>query len=178
MRSEVGRRNSGLTSSVSEQDVVRLVAEVGRARRRLYALLRSTDARLLSKRPPSGNWSVIENVRHLIVAEQVHLGQFLPDGSAWNPMRLTRRGKAFRVKGGVVVIRRDGRQLAAEYAGAGPKTELEKVLRAWDVIHQPIRKAVKAKGADPQYALERHLGHLLRHVEVIEKQLARAGTRS
>jgi hypothetical protein len=159
---------------MSEQNVATLVSEVDRARRRLYALLRSKDARVLSKRPASGNWSIIENVRHLIFAEQVHLGKFLPEGSAWSPVGLTRRGKALTVKGSVVVFRRDGRQLVAEYLGKEPKEDLEKVLRAWDLIHQPIRKAVKATDADAQYALERHLGHLLRHVEVIEKQLARA----
>ena len=83
-------------------------------------------------------------------------------------------GKTFNVKGGVVVLRRHERQLVAEYVGREPKEDLEEVFRGWDVIHQPIRKAIKARGVDAQRALERHLKHLLRHVEVIEKQLARA----
>ena len=160
---------------MSEQNVATLVSEVDRARRRLYALLRSKDARVLSKRPASGGWSIVENVRHLIFSEQVHLGEFLPDGFAWSPMGLTQRtGKTFTVKGGVVVVRRHERQLVAEYVGTEPREDLEEVFRAWDLIHQPIRKAVKVKGGDAQQALERHLKHLLRHVEVIEKQLARA----
>ena len=61
---------------------------------------------------------------------------------------------------------------------AEPKDEVEAVFRSWDLIHQPIRKAVKTKGADAQYALERHPGHFLRHVEVIEKHLARAERRT
>jgi uncharacterized damage-inducible protein DinB len=159
---------------MSEQNAATLASEVERARRRLYALLRSKDARVLSKRPASGEWSIVENVRHLIFAEQVHLGKFLPDAFAWSPGSLTQRGKAFTVKGGLVVFRRHERQLVAEYVGTEPKEDVEEVFRAWDLIHQPIRKAVKAKGGDAQYALERHLQHLLRHVEVIEKQLARA----
>jgi hypothetical protein len=165
---------------MGERSVAALVAEVDGARRRLYALLRSADARALSKRTASGKWSVVENVRHLVFAEQVHLGKFLPDGLAWNPMRLPKRGKTFSVKGDEVVLQYRERQLVPEYASAEPTEALEEVLRAWDLVHQPIRKALKAKGedaaaaADAQYALGRHLGHLLRHVEVIEKQLARA----
>jgi hypothetical protein len=165
---------------MSEQSVAALVSQVDGARRRLYALLRSADGRVLSKRPASGNWSIIENVRHLVFAEQIHLGKFLPDGLAWNPMRMPKGGKAFTVKGGEVVLRYRERQLVPEYAGAGANDDLEEALRAWDLVHQPIRKALKAKGegaataADAQYRLERHLGHLVRHVEVIEKQLARA----
>lgn len=155
---------------MSEQNVATLVSEVDRARRRLYALLRSADADALSKRPPSGKWSIIENVRHLIFAEQAHLGPFLPDGLAW---RLTQRERAFAVDGGVVVLRVRERQLIPEYSGAQPKGELEGVLRAWDVLHRPIRQAVKSRDEDAQYALERHLKHLVRHVEVIEKQLPR-----
>jgi hypothetical protein len=158
---------------MSERNVATLVSEVDRARQRLYVLLRSKDGRVLSKRPASGEWSIVENVRLLVFAEQVHLGKFLPDGRAWSPMNLTqRRRKTFTVKGGVVAFRRHERQLVAEHGGTEPKEELAEVFRAWDVIHQPIRKAVKAEGEDAQYALERHLGHLLRHVEVIEKQLA------
>lgn len=156
---------------MSEQDVAALISDVDRARRRLYALLRSCDARVLSERPAGGKWSVIENVRHLLFAEQAHLGRFLPDGSAW---RLTQRGTAFTVKGGVVVLRSHERQLVAEYDGAAPTEDLEQVLRAWDLIHRPIRKAVKATGGDAQYELERNLKHLRRHVEVIEKLMARA----
>ena len=159
---------------MSEQNVATLVSEVNRARRRLYALLRSKDARELSKRPASGEWSVVENVRHLIFAEQAHLGKFLPDGLAWSPMSATRTGKTFTVKGGVVVFRCRERQLVAEYVCTEPKEDLEKVLRSWELIHQPIRQAVRAKGEAAQYALERHLPHLLRHIEVIEKLLARA----
>ena len=155
---------------MSEQSVAALVAEVDRVRRRLYALLRAQDERVLSKRPPSGKWSIIENVRHLIFAEQAHLGPFLPDGSTW---RLSQRERAFAVDDGVVVLRVRERQLVPEYSGAQPKGELEGALRAWDVIHRPIRKAVKVQGEDALHALERHLKHLLRHVEVIEKELAR-----
>ena len=160
---------------MSQQTATRLLSDVDRTRRRLYALLRSTDARLLARRPASGDWSIIENVRHLVFAEQVHLGEFLPDGLAWSPMRMSPRAeRRFAAQGGVVVVRREGRQLSAAYDGTERRDDLEDALLAWDLIHQPIRKAVKAEGEAAAYKLERHLKHLVRHVEVIEKLVARA----
>ena len=39
---------------------------------------------LLAERRPSGEWSVVENVRHLLFAERLYLGRFLPDGFTWS----------------------------------------------------------------------------------------------
>jgi hypothetical protein len=159
---------------MSEDDGLALISTLDRTRRQLFALLRRQDARVLAKRPPSGDWSIIENVGHLVFAEQAHLGKFLPDGTAWGPMDLRPRGKPFAVKGGTVVIRREGRQLVADFEGAQPPSDLERALQSWDVIHRPIRAALKADPARAADALERHLGHLQRHVEAIEKLLRRA----
>jgi DinB superfamily len=157
---------------MTQKDVPKLVSEGDRTRRRLYALLRSKDERALWKRPPSGDWSVAEVVRHLVFAEQKHLGDFLPDGLAWNPMKLRQRSKTVAVKGGTVAFRLQERQLIADF-GAKPKQDLEEVLRAWDIIHDPIRKALRANHtAAIQHELERHLGHLQAHVAAIEQQLA------
>lgn len=129
---------------------------------------------MLSKRPASGDWSVVENVRHLVFAEQAHLGEFLRDGTTWNPVRLSELGKAFAVKGGVIVIRRDGRQLVPECVGVESEGDLQDAFRAWDLIHRPIRRALQAAGEDAEYAMERHLQHLNRHVGTIEKLVAGA----
>lgn len=159
---------------MGERDAPAVIRDVDRARRRLLALLRSQDPRVLSKRPPSGDWSIIENVRHLVFAEQAHLGRFLPGGSAWGPMDLRARGKTFTLKGGTVVIRRDGRQLVADFDGAQPANDVDRAFASWEVIHKPIRAALKSNAPDLRPVLERHLAHLQRHVEAIEKQLARA----
>jgi hypothetical protein len=47
---------------------------------RLRAVLQRQDPTTLTTRPPSGDWSAIENVRHLIFTTQHHLGPFVPGG--------------------------------------------------------------------------------------------------
>jgi uncharacterized damage-inducible protein DinB len=150
---------------MSQGEVAALAAEVDRARRRLYALVRSEDVRSLTRRPASGAWSVLENVRHLVFAEQAHLGKFAPDGAAWSSVGLTERaGKALRAGTAFTV------------AGMTPQEDLEEVLRTWDAIHRPIRKALKTNYEAVHYALERHLKHLLRHIAVIKKLIAQQNT--
>jgi hypothetical protein len=47
---------------------------------RLRTLLERFERAALATRPPSGDWSAIENIRHLLLAEQHHLGRFVPGG--------------------------------------------------------------------------------------------------
>jgi len=47
---------------------------------RLRAVLERFEPAVLATRPPSGDWSAIENVRHLILTTQFHLGPFVPGG--------------------------------------------------------------------------------------------------
>jgi len=144
---------------MSQSDVVRLASEVDRARKRLHALLRSKDARALARRPAAGEWSIMENVRHLLFAEQAHLGKFLPDGFEWSRVGLTQRtGKAFAD------------------VGTDPTEDVEEVFRSWDAIHRPIGKALRKGDEAMQYALERHLKHLVHHITVIEKLLRKPRT--
>ena len=103
-----------------------IMARIDDTRASLYELVRSTDAGVLAERPPSGEWSVVENVRHLLFAEQLHLGKFLPDAFEWSRVGLSgRTGRA--------------------YAGVGkdPTEDLEEVLKVWDAVHSSIREAVK-----------------------------------
>jgi uncharacterized damage-inducible protein DinB len=145
---------------MSQRDVATLVSEIDRARRRLYALLRSKDRRVLAKRPASGDWSIIENVRHLLFAEQLHLGKFLPAGFEWSCVGLS--GKTGR---------------AYAQVGTEPSDDLEEVLQAWNAVHSPIRAAVQ-KGAvkkgdeEVQQRLDGNLNHLMRHFDIIEKLLS------
>ena len=162
----------------SAQDAATLIAEVDRTRRRLYALLRANDTPALWKRPPSGAWSIAENVRHLVFAEQAHLGKFLPDGAAWNPMKLHKRRKTLTVKGEVVRLIYQERQLVVETPGAKPGRDLEEVLASWDLIHRPIRTALKSPQDGAEYALQRHIQHLNAHVHRIEKQLRGSGNKA
>ncbi|MCH7697325.1 MAG: DinB family protein [Chloroflexi bacterium] len=77
-----------------------LIGGIDEARAGLIAFLRSKDAQALAERPPSGEWSVIENVRHLLFAEQLHVGKFLPNGFEWNRVGLSgRTGKRYAEAG-------------------------------------------------------------------------------
>jgi DinB family protein len=134
------------------------IAEIDRQRARLRKMLRSQDPRVLARRPTNGDWSIVENVRHLVFAEQLHLGGFLSDKVEWSRVGLTERTRP-------------------EFASVGtrPTNDVEKVFAEWDAIHIPIRKAMKSAGGDIQRALWRNHRHLRIHTGVIEKMLRRRG---
>ena len=138
--------------------VATYVRAIDRERARLRKLLLSRDPRILARRPASGDWSIVENVRHLLWAEQRHLGRFLPGRVEWSRVGLT----AFRGK---------------EFADVGtrPTKDVAKVLAEWDKVHTSIRKAVKAAGGDVEQALDGNHRHLRYHIEIIERLLGTSG---
>lgn len=145
-------------ADVSAQYVA-TIADIDRERGRLRRLLRAKDPKVLNRRPPNGDWSIVENVRHLLFAEQLHLGGFLPTKFEWSPLGMTG-------------------MTAARFASVGKTrtTDVDEVLAAWDVIHRPIRAAMKsATGADAQKALWRNHRHLRIHTDLIEGLLRRSG---
>ena len=134
-----------------------LLRNIDKARSSLARLLRSQDPKAMAKRPPSGDWSVIENVRHLLFAEQLHLGKFLPDGFEWSRTGLSgRTGRAY-----------------AE-VGKGATDDLAEVLQAWHAVHRPIRKAVQGGDAEVQKKLTGNFMHLLHHIGIIKTLLDEA----
>ena len=142
---------------MSQLAVATLASELDYARAGLYELLRSKDLEALAKRPASDEWSIIENGRHLLWAEQPHLGKFLPDGFEWSRVGLSgRTGRAY-----------------AE-VGKEPTDDLEEVLQAWNAVHSSIREAVKGGGEEVQKGLGRNLKHLVRHRDTIEKLLRKS----
>ena len=126
---------------------------IDEARRALYERLRAAPPEVLTTRPASGDWSVIENVRHLLYAERRHFGRLLPKGFAWDPIGLPTGG----------VPRRTG-------AGTASTDDLEEVLAAWDQVHGAIRlDAVEREQAIR--AVERNLLHLRIHMRYIGRTL-------
>ena len=121
-------------------------------------MLRSPDSRILARRPANGDWSIVENVRHLLFAEQLHLGTFLPQGFEWSKVGLTG-------------------MTAKRFAAVGkrPTKDIEKVLREWDEVHEPIRTAAKSAGGDIERALWRNHRHLGIHINIIERLLRKSG---
>ncbi len=132
-----------------------LLGRIDEARSGLIALLRSQDAMALAKRPPSGDWSIIENVRHLLFADQLHLGKFLPDSFEWSRVGLSgRTGRAY-----------------AE-VGKDATDDLEEVLQEWNAVHRPLRRAVQGGDEEVQKKLRLNLRHLERHIDIIKTLLA------
>jgi len=134
------------------------IADIDRERARLRRLVRAHDPKVLNRRPPNGDWSILENVRHLLFAEQLHLGGFLPDGFEWSRLGLTS-------------------MTARRFADVGkrPTKHINEVFAAWDAVHRPIRAAIRsAAGPELERALWRNHRHLGIHIRVIEKSLRHA----
>ena len=87
---------------------------------RLRTLLEQFEPAALTTRPPNGDWSAIENIRHALFAEQHHLGRFVPGGLGLSPLGLP-QGKHPSIT------------LAS--AGTDPRTDLNAVFDEWERVH-------------------------------------------
>ena len=131
------------------------MADIDRERARLRRRLRAADAATLDARPPNGDWSILENVRHLLFAEQLHLGGFVPGKVEWCPLGMT--GMTARKFANV---------------GTADSPTLEEVFAAWDAIHRATGTAMKAaSGPEVEKSLWRNHRHLRAHRERIERLL-------
>lgn len=121
---------------------------------RLRALLEQFDRVTLATRPPSGDWSAIENIRHAFYAEQHHLGRFIPGG-----LGLSRLGLP------------QGRH-AAITDTTDPRTDLNAVFEEWGRVHAAAgdQLDVSLPGAAGQ------LFRLMRHQQAHGRLAARALT--
>lgn len=141
--------------------VASLLEQIGAEQRRLRGLLTGRDPSLLAGRTPAGKWSVAENVRHLLFAEQAHLGRLLPGGPQWSTLGLPPTG-----------MQRQERFRAM--ASAAPS--IEDVFDAWSVAHASTRELAGRDTEEVRKALTRNLKHLRSHVTLIERLLrVRAG---
>jgi len=121
----------------------------------LYALVRGVSAPL-ALGPESGEWSVIENLRHLLYAEERHLLRRLTPGFTWTPLGLPTRG----------IVKRSG-------AGSASSDDLDEVLAAWDATHARVLAALRssAPGSVPEDFLDGNLRHLRAHMRTIRRLL-------
>jgi hypothetical protein len=131
------------------------MADIDRERSRLRRMLRGKDPKALNRQPPNGTWSIVEHVRHLLFAEQAHLGGYLPNGFEWSPMG----------EGGSA-----GRKV--KVAGSRPSKDIDEVFAEWDRIHRRIRAAMKsARGPEAERALWGNHRHLNTHAVIVERLL-------
>ena len=122
----------------------------------LYALVRTSSATLVAQ-PSSGEWSVIQNLRHLLYAEERHLLRRLTPGFTWTAIGLPTRG----------IVKRSG-------AGSASTDDVDEVLAAWDATHERVLSALRdaPAGLLPDRLAEGNLRHLRAHVRTIGKLLA------
>lgn len=133
-----------------------LLEQIDAERDRLRSLLDRMPASTVAQRPPDGTWSVLENVRHLLFAEQLHVGRLVVKAAAWSPLGFT------------PVTMREMRKLPPVEGEDIPR--LADVLSAWDDVHKEIVSHFSdVSSEDLQRALDRNLKHLRAHVRVIER---------
>jgi hypothetical protein len=127
---------------------------------RLREQLAGRDETELATRPPNGKWSVLENVRHLLFAEQAHLGGFVPGGHNWHPLGYTPQAML------------EAKRLRP--AGSVPLPSVAEVLQAWAVVHATTRAALADQDTEEvRYRLARHIKHQRTHIDTIERLLRR-----
>jgi hypothetical protein len=104
-------------------------------------------------------WSAVENIRHLLFAEQYHLGRFVPGGLGLSPMGMLPQWLRRRQKLGSIAI-----------VGTNPTTDLDAVFDEWERVH-----AAACAGLDRSHReLELRLRASLRHQQTHGKLAVRA----
>ena len=119
--------------------------------------LLAADTPDFAVRPPTGNWSVLENLQHLAFAEQAHFRRYLADPQPWNKFALPNSGSPAAKGTGV---------LAANAA---------EVFQEWAKVHEETMTLVDNNDPRLVNRLERHLRHLNAHTRVIERLLKAPG---
>lgn len=140
----------------SDETIAALLDQLDATHARVRELVSGRDDADLASRPANGNWSVLENVRHLLFAEEAHLGQFVPGGIELSTIGLATTPLAPKLP----------------RVGSTPPSTVREVLDSWTAVHARVVAALS--GPDTQqvrYRLGRHLNHQRRHVAAIERLL-------
>lgn len=144
-----------MDAETGHDDDLALLGQIDLERERLRDLLAGLEPSRATERPPNGKWSIVENVRHLLFAEQAHLGSFVKGGRDWSAVGFTPE------------TMRRARKLELEPDQPG----LDEVVRAWDAVHAAIMQGLADHAGDErlQKALWTNLRHLRAHIGVIER---------
>ncbi|HEY7270355.1 MAG TPA: DinB family protein [Dehalococcoidia bacterium] len=117
--------------------------------------LRRVEPSRMHQRPPSGAWSPMENVRHLIFAEQHHFSPYLK-GFRWS-------------SAGVPPPSRTPGQTRLNPAGKDPQSTVDEVFDVWAKVHGVVR----ARCLEAPDGLVRDLAGDLRHLEIHAAEIER-----
>ena len=136
--------------------VLELLDQLDAQQATLRELLTGKDDALLAERPPSGKWSVLENLRHMLFAEQAHLGWWIPGDRQWSPVGYTPQM--------MLTVKRMGTD------GSAPS--VASVLAGWGSVHEDTRAALRNYDTPGlRDHLRAHLRHQQQHVLTIERLL-------
>jgi len=104
------------------QEVQRVLRQLEEVRADFRAALRSAGADLVCRRPDEGQWSALENVRHLLFAEQLYTDRWLLGNyEPWSQYGMLPEFLA--------------NNPAYAEVGRQPCDDLEAVLSAWEAVH-------------------------------------------
>ena len=145
----------------ADNTAVSLLAVLEAEQERLRAVLVGRDEAKLARRPPNGNWSVLENVRHLLFVEQGLLHRYVAAALEWSSLGLTPEGLRGREPFSVV--------------GTASPANVGEVLAAWGVAHAAAAALAERDTEEVRIALGRHIRHLRQHILIIERQIRRTG---
>jgi hypothetical protein len=142
---------------VAERDIGTLLAELESEHERLRVMLAGTDAALLARRPPSGRWSILENVQHLVFTGNGHLGNFVPERRDWSSLGFEQ------------VEPWAEKQLRLRAGGS-----MDELLAAWRAGYESYVPALLAQDTpDVRHRVVRHTRHQTQHITEIERLLRR-----
>jgi hypothetical protein len=144
-----------LSSVIPEGTATELLEMMDAEQDRLRALLAGRDPAVLSH-SANGQWSVIENLRHLLFHEQ-GLGRFTPGGVSFSPLGYPPPGLWKH------------RQFSAFQFDATPTADA--VLAEWDSAHASLRGSLTCDHAEVRLALGKNVRHLRNHIHQIESAL-------
>jgi DinB family protein len=124
----------------------------------LREMLAPIDPSRLRERPQSGEWSPMENLRHLIFAEQHHFSRYLK-GFRWSSV-------------GVPPPNKTGERRLSP-AGSDPADTVDQVFEVWAKVHAVVRARCLEAPDGLARELEGDLRHLALHARMIEGLLKR-----
>ncbi|MFN8584902.1 MAG: DinB family protein [Dehalococcoidia bacterium] len=138
-----------------EDSVAALWAAIRAEQAHLRAVIGAAGAIDLTRRPSGGGWSVLEVLRHLLFAEQAHLGRLHAAHLGWSPLGYT------------PATMREARKLGARDEG---EPSVDEVLAEWQAVHERTEQALgQVDEPAAVAALRRNLKHLRAHARSIER---------
>lgn len=138
-------------------DALAALARTELAQVHLRGMLRGVKPAVLNRRPPSGAWSPMEHVRHLLFAQQHHFRAHLPKGFRWR-------------SAGVPPPNRTGERRLSP-VGSEAEASIDDVFDAWAKVNDVVRGICNDPDDKLVWRLERNLTHVRLHTNEIERLL-------